>query len=190
MTIASSTLGWRVPFAAIWLVAGLGCFFDAGFRADQALTIECGAQIERRFSAAAACPAADVNDGLQRFGVPRALLAQHAPLLALLGAALGVSGAAAVLNRGGERCGAAMLAVFLVLVTPVAHFPATPSGDFDPPQFFQVLKNLALLGACLLVWNVGCDEVHERREKKAAAKAAATKAAPAPAEANGKAHAQ
>ena len=49
---------------------------------------------------------------------------------------------------------------------------------------------VALLGACLLVWNVGCDEVHERREKKAAAKAAATKAAPAPAEANGKAHAQ
>ena len=173
MTIASSSLMWRAPFALIWLIAGLGCFFDAGFRADQALTLECGAQIEHRFTPAAACPAAGVKDGLQRFGVPRALVAQYAPGLALLGAALGVSGGAAVLVPGGERCGSVMLAIFLLVVTPVAHFPLTPAGDFYPPQFFEVLKNLCMLGACWLVWNVGCDVARERREARAAANAAA-----------------
>ena len=76
-----------------------------------------------------------------------------------------------------QRCGAVMLAIHLLLVTPVAHFPQTPAGGFSPAQFFDVLKNLSLLGACWLVWNVGCDHAREKREARAAEKAAGKAAA-------------
>jgi hypothetical protein len=67
-----------------------------------------------------------------------------------------LAGAAAILT-GGDRCGAAMLAAFLALVTPVVYYPLDAAGKVDQGQLTALLKNLMLLGACIHIFVAATD---------------------------------
>ncbi len=49
---------------------------------------------------------------------------------------------------GMEGLGGKLIALFLLLVTPVVHVPGMLAGDQN--EVIAVLKNVALLGACLV----------------------------------------
>jgi len=149
-TTASSSMLWRFPLVALFAAFGALTFLDAGVRAGEGRALA---------------------DGLARLGLARGLAERAAGPAVYLGAALELGGAAALVQHGGERCGAAMLAAFLLLVTPIAHWPFDKSGALSHDQLAHALKNLALLGGLWLAWNVGCDVVAEKRAKKAEAAA-------------------
>lgn len=65
--------------------------------------------------------------------------------------ALKVLGALAIIG-GGWRCGAVMLAAFLVIVTPIAHWPMGADGKLDQQQAAQFFKNVSLLGGTICLY--------------------------------------
>lgn len=164
MTFASSSLLWRVPLVAIFAIFGLNTLLDAGMRGHLSTVL--------------------VN-GLVRMGAfERDFAARHADLAVRGGALLEVAGAAALLMPGGERCGAGMLALFLLLVTPIAHWPmqddatGAASDKLSAHHLQHMLKNLSMLGGLWLAWNVGCDRIAEKEAKAKARQAAVKVAAP------------
>ena len=147
------TLLLRVLFVFPWVGAGLACFLDGGRTLDDQVFW--------------------LLKGLAFWGAPP-LAAPLARYVCYAGAALGLSGAAAAVQPGGERCGAAMLAAFLLFATPVVHWPLTGAGGaLDVEQLKHFTKNVALLGGCAMLWNEGCDYVARKKAGAAATKAAA-----------------
>lgn len=157
-TFAGHSLLWRFPLVAIFAIFGANVFLDAGIRGHLSATLA---------------------RGLARIGLDAAFAARHAELAVYAGAALELSGAAALAQHGGERCGAAMLGAFMLLVTPIVHWPfqddatGAASATLSQHHLIETLKNLSIMGGLWLAWNVGCDNAAEKKAaKKAAAKVA------------------
>jgi uncharacterized membrane protein YphA (DoxX/SURF4 family) len=59
-----------------------------------------------------------------------------------------------LLALGVEKLGAALLAVFLLAITPIMHWPVK-DGQMDQHEMTSLLKNLSLLGAMLYILSSG-----------------------------------
>jgi uncharacterized membrane protein YphA (DoxX/SURF4 family) len=99
------------------------------------------------------------RSGFAKSGLTAALapLGDPAPLIPIaLGIATFLEVAGGVLLAlGAEKAGAALLAVFLLAITPIMHWPVGKDGHVDQHDMMSMLKNLSLLGAMLYILSSG-----------------------------------